>query len=119
MHLWLSSSLPFASYRKRASEAALIAAILLGALAIAWSVGRTALAVKPLMSAMGWIAACALVLATPTAWLRRSRNFAVVLPALVLASDLALNNGPNESTASPAGAYEVRSPIAATKRSAS
>ena len=36
----------------------------------AWSVGRTALALKPLMSAVAWIAVCSLVLATPTAWLR-------------------------------------------------
>ena len=96
MHLWLSSRLPFASYRKRASEAALLAAILLVALVTAWSAGRTALALKPLLSAMLSIAACALMLATPTVWLPRSRHFAVVLPALVLASDLVLSNGPNE-----------------------
>jgi hypothetical protein len=59
---------------------------------------------------MIWIVACALVLATPTVWLRRSRHFAVVLPAFVLASDLAVNNGPNESTALPAASYDVLKP---------
>jgi hypothetical protein len=34
----------------------------------------------------------------------------VVLPALVLAGDLALNNGPNESTALPPASYEVLKP---------
>jgi SAM-dependent methyltransferase len=110
VHLWLSSRLPFASYRKKASEAALVAAILLVALLTARSAGRTASALKPLMSAMIWIVACALVLATPTVWLRRSRRFAVLLPALVLASDLAVNNGPNESTALPAASYDVLKP---------
>jgi SAM-dependent methyltransferase len=110
VHLWLSSRLPFASYRKRAAEIALVGAILLASLATAWSVGRTALALKPLMSAMMWIAACVLVLATPAVWLRRSRHFAVILPALVLASDLAVNNGPNESTALPAASYDVLKP---------
>ncbi len=110
VHLWLSSRLPFASYRKRALEAALVAAILLVALFTAWSVGQTELALKPLMSATIWIAACALMLATPTVWLRRSPRFAVVLPALLLASDLAVNNGPNESTALPAASYDVLKP---------
>ena len=110
VHLWLSSRLPFASYRKRALEAALVAAILLVALFTAWSADQTVLALKPLMSATIWIAACALMLATPTAWLRRSPHFAVVLPALVLASDLAVNNGPNESTALPAASYDVLKP---------
>jgi hypothetical protein len=110
VHLWLCAHVPLASYRKRASEAVLVAAVLLVALVTAWSAGRTALALKPLMSAILWISACALVLSTPTVWLRRSRRFAVILPALVLASDLALNNGPNESTASPAASYEVLKP---------
>lgn len=110
VHLWLTAALPFASYRKRALEAGLIVAVLLVAVATAWSVGRTALAMKPLMSALVWIAATSLLLVTPAAWLRRSRNLAITAPALILASDLALNNGPNESTALPASTYEVLTP---------
>ena len=109
-HLWLTASVPFATYRKRALEVALVVAILLVALATAWSVDRTALALKPLVTAAAWIAACSLVLAMPAAWLRQSRRFAMVLPALVLASDLALNNGPDESTALPPSSYEVLKP---------
>jgi SAM-dependent methyltransferase len=107
-HRWLTADLPFATYRKRALEAALVVAILFVAVATAWSVGRTALALKPLMTAAAWIAACALVLAMPAS-LRRSRRLAMV-PALLLACDLALNNGPNESTASPPSSYEVLKP---------
>jgi SAM-dependent methyltransferase len=110
VHLWLSAGVPFASYRKRALEAALVVAVLLAAIATARCVGRTAMALKPLASAAVWLAACALLLATPAEWLRRSRHFAMVLPTLVLAGDLALNNGPNESTALPPSSYEVLTP---------
>ena len=107
VHLWATASLPPASHRRKALEAGLIAAILLAALATAWSAGMTALAWKPLALAAAWIAAASLLLATPAAWLARSRSLAVAAPALLLAGDLALNNGPNESTALPASSYEV------------
>ena len=51
-----------------------------------------------------------LLLAVPTIWLKRSRHFAVVAPALILACDLAFNNGPNESTALPPANYEMLKP---------
>jgi hypothetical protein len=107
VHLWATASLPSASYRGKVLEAGLIAAILLAALATAWSADMAALAWKPLMLAVAWIAATTLLLAIPTAWLGRSRSLAVVAPALLLAADLALNNGPNGSTALPASSFEV------------
>jgi hypothetical protein len=110
VHLWASGALPSASLRRRALEAALILAVLLAGLAAAWSADRVALAVKPLLLAVGWIAATALVLAAPGAWRRRSAAVAVVAPALLLAGDLLLNNGPNESTALPPSSYEVLRP---------
>jgi len=110
VHLWLTAALPFASYRKRTLEAGLIVAILLVALGTAWSMGRTALALKPLMSALAWIVATSLLLATPAAWLRRSRSLAIFAPALILASDMALNNGPNGSTALPRSSCEILNP---------
>jgi hypothetical protein len=110
VHLWASGVLPPASPRRRALEAGLIGAILLVALATAWSADRTALAVKPLLLAVAWISATLLVLAAPAAWRRRSPALAALAPALLLAGDLALNNGPNEATALPAAAYEVLKP---------
>ena len=110
VHLWASGALPFASPHRRAMEAGLIVAILLVALATAWSVDRTALAAKPLMSAVAWIAATSLLLAVPIAWRRRRAGLAVVAAALLLGGDLALNNGPNELTALPAAAYEILKP---------
>ncbi len=110
VHLWASGALPPASPLRRALEAGLVAAILLGALATAWSVDRTAIAVKPLVEALAWIAATLAVLMAPAAWRRRNPGLAALAPALLLAGDLAVNNGPNESTASPATSYEVLKP---------
>jgi hypothetical protein len=107
VHLWATASLPPASYRRKALEAGLIAAILLAALATAWSAGMTAIAWKPVLLAVAWIAAASLLLATPVAWLGRSRRLAMVAPALLLTGDLALNNGPNDATALSASSYEV------------
>jgi hypothetical protein len=110
VHLWASGALPTASPRRRAVEAALIAAILATGLATAWSADRIALAVKPLLLAMAWIAATLLLLAAPMAWRRRHPGLWALAPALLLAGDLALNNGPNESTALPPASYEVLKP---------
>jgi hypothetical protein len=107
VHLWASGALPYASPRRRALEAALVVAILLAGVAVAWSVGRMALAAKPLLLAVGWISATVLLLAVPSAWRKRGPGLAVLAPALLLAGDLSLNNGPNESTALPPASYEV------------
>ena len=42
--------------------------------------------------------------------MKRGQRFAVVAPALLLAVDLGVNNGPNESTALPPSNYEVLNP---------
>lgn len=112
VHLWLSGTMPAASYRRTALEAGLPAVILIAALATAWKLDRTLLALKPLTMSVLCIAATLLLLSTPAAWLRRSRSYALLAPALLLGSDLALNNGPNDATALPssAAAYEVLHP---------
>ncbi|HEX5958101.1 MAG TPA: hypothetical protein VFY92_05520, partial [Hyphomicrobiaceae bacterium] len=107
VHLWATARLPAATLRQKALEVGLILAILIAALATAWSMGRTAVAMKPLLLAMAWIGAATLLLATPGAWLRRGSGLVIAAPALLLATDLAANNGPNESTALPASSYEV------------
>jgi hypothetical protein len=110
VHLWAIGALPAASLHRRAVEAALILAVLLAGLATAWSMDRVALAAKPLLLTVGWIAATLILLAAPGAWRKRSAGLAVAAPALLLAGDLLLNNGPNESTALPPSAYEVLKP---------
>jgi len=110
VHLWASGALPCASQRQRALEAGLLAAVLLGGLATAWSVGRIGVATLPLLLATGWMAAALMLLAIPRTWWRRSPALVVAAPALILAGDLFVNNGPNESTALPPASYEVLNP---------
>jgi hypothetical protein len=110
VHLWASAALPSATQRRKSLEAGLIAAIVIIALATAASAGHLALAWRPLAVALFWIALTSLLLATPTRWLEGGRAFALVAPTLILASDLALNNGPNDSTALPPSNFEVLKP---------
>ncbi len=112
VHHWLGGTLPTASRRKRALEALVLVGILLSALATAWKLDKTMLALKPLALAALWIGATLLVLSPPARWLARARAYALLAPALLLGSDLALNNGPNGATALPssAAAYEVLHP---------
>jgi hypothetical protein len=110
VHLWASAALPYASNRKQCLEAGLVIAVLFTGLAIAWSVGRTVFAWRPMGIALLWILGTSLVLAIPPIWLKRIPRLAIVAPALVLAADLAINNGPNESTALPPSSYEILKP---------
>lgn len=110
VHLWARTALPRASFRRKSLEAAVVAAVLLLALATAWGAGQTALAWRPVLLSLVWIGLSSLMLALPAGWLRAGPRFAVIAPALILAGDLALNNGPNESTALPPAAYEVLKP---------
>ncbi|MBX9588656.1 MAG: YfhO family protein [Hyphomonadaceae bacterium] len=110
VHLWASGTLPLATTRRRCLEAGLIAAILAAALATAATAGKAAAAGKPLLVALAWMAVTLLVLAVPKAWRQRSRPFAVIAPALLLAVDLAVNNGPNVATALPPANYEILTP---------
>jgi hypothetical protein len=110
VHLWASAALPSATPRRKLLEAGLIVVILASALATAATVGKTAVAWKPLSTTLAWIAATLLVLAVPKFLLQRSRHLVVIVPALTLACDLAINNGPNASTALPPANYEVLKP---------
>jgi hypothetical protein len=110
VHRWASTTLPFASRLRRSCEAAILAAIMLGALAVAYSAGSLSLAWKPVLAACLWILATSLVLAMPRAWLKSGGRLAAALPAVLLTADLAWNNGVNEATALPPSRFEVLSP---------
>jgi hypothetical protein len=110
VHLWATAALPSASPRRKLLEAGLIVAILASALATAATAGKTAAAMKPLSETLVWIAATLLVLSVPKLWPQRSRHFVMIAPALILACDLAINNGPNTSTALPPANYEILKP---------
>ncbi len=110
VHRWATASLPRVSYLRQSLEAGLLATILIGALLIAYSAGKASLAWKPILVACVWIFASSLVLAMPVPLLRRGGRLVVMVPAALLATDLAANNGVNEATALPPSRFEVLSP---------
>ena len=105
-------SLPVALPKATFLEAGLIVAILASALATAATVGKTAVGVEAdRWLALAWIAVNAAVLTVPDSLVAarpavRGRS----PPALILAGDLAINNGPNVSTALPPANYEILNP---------
>lgn len=99
VHRWLTGSLPAASLRRQTMEIALIVGTLLAGLVIAQTVGKLSLAWKPTFNAIGWLFAATLLLAIPAAWVRRGGTLVMLASAALMATDLAANNGPNESTA--------------------
>ena len=80
------------------------------ALPIAVRAGKLSLAGRPALLALGWLAASALLLAAPAAWLKRAGAPLVIIPAMLVTADLAWNNGPNESTALPVAQYDILQP---------
>ncbi|MDB5642241.1 MAG: hypothetical protein JWN07_1558 [Hyphomicrobiales bacterium] len=81
-----------------------------GAVAVAWWKGRLEQAAMPLA-----VAGACLLVSMITLWLARlfapeRGTTALVLVALCMAGDLALSNGPNESTALPPAHYDVMRP---------
>ncbi|HWB45601.1 MAG TPA: hypothetical protein VG900_09195 [Hyphomicrobiaceae bacterium] len=110
VHRWASVSLPRVTHRRKGAEVVLIGAVLAAAMAVAYRAGKADVAWRPVLTAAGWIALSGLVLALPAVWLRRGGVLAMTLPAVLLTADLALNNGPNESTALPPAQFEVLKP---------
>jgi len=81
------------------------------ALLVAATVAKVQVAWWPVLVATFWLTASLLVLTHLPGVSRRWAGAAVVVPAALLAADLAANNGPNESTALPAAQYEVLEPL--------
>lgn len=107
LHRVLSDRPPPASRLRRFADFALLVAIFVAAGALASSKGQIEVAAPALRFAVLCFAAALLGLAL-------SRRMAL-FPAMILltgltAADLALNNGPNESTALPPSMYDVLAP---------
>ncbi len=81
------------------------------ALVVSGGAGHLADAVKPVALALGWFAAAAAVVLVLQRRLRAVGPVAAaILVAGVVAADLGVNNGPNESTALPPQLYDVLRP---------
>ncbi len=81
--------------------ASLLVAMLMRHLGDAW---------RPILVALGWIALSAATIQVLPRLSPAAPALAVLLPAVLLAADLADNNGPNESTALPPAQYAMLEP---------
>ena len=107
-HLVLTEAELRMSRRQIAGATALLLAALGGALWLAWTTQRLAVAAQPLVISLlcVMLVVGALVAARGLA-LRGSGFAAAVVLGAAMMVDLSVNNGPSESTALPASTYEV------------
>ncbi len=107
-HLVMTDSAPAAKPWQRLIEVGIFAGATALALWLAWAVGRLDVATLPLLTAglCGLLSLGALVTARGLSLQGAGLTASVVLAA-TLTIDLAVNNGPSESTALPAGMYDV------------
>ena len=87
-----------------------MAAWFAAAIAVAISAGHFHDAMLPLAKAAGWVAAAALALLVLPRFAPRSSVLAVLLVAPLMTADLAINNGPSESTALPPARFAMLEP---------
>jgi hypothetical protein len=110
VHRFVAGTVPPLRARHVILAAVLVAGAFASALAVAVAAGRLDAAVIPVAEAAGWIAAAALVLGLLAHLRARSAFASVAIIAPLMIADLARNNGPNESTASPPGRYDILDP---------
>lgn len=110
VHLAVTGGIPKVSRLGRAVEIAVVASLLLAAIALAVDMDRLSVAWWPIESAGLWLVAAVALMAALPRLIRVSPALAVALPALLMTWDLAVNNGPNESTALPVTDYAVLQP---------
>jgi len=110
VHRVASGTMPELRRAHWLSAIALLAALFATAAGVAFSAGHLHDALPPLAKAAGWVGAAALVLVVLRHLPMRSPMIAVLVVAPLMAADLALNNGPNESTALPPKRFDVLDP---------
>jgi hypothetical protein len=98
-----------ASIRFKASVLLLLSA---AAIAIAASQGKVDVAIRPIVISLAWLTASIVTLLLVTRTPYRATWAMVTALAVVLTADLALNNGPNESTALPRENFTMLDPEA-------
>lgn len=109
-HRWLSQELPCAASGWIVGKAIVVVGALAIAVMIAVAEQKLTLAHKPILIASIWIAASLVVFRSMRRWARAHATTAIVVTAALTTVDLAANNGPNESTAAGAAAFDVLDP---------
>lgn len=111
VHRWMTNTALLSPERPRLRlKVFLFLAITAAAIAVAVSQSRLGVAVRPMVISSAWIAASIGVLLLITRIGRRAAWCVVPVLATILTADLAVNNGPNESTALPAENFAMLDP---------
>jgi hypothetical protein len=110
VHRVASGTLPTLRRSHWAAAVALVTAFFVAALTVAVAAGHLHDAAAPIARAAGWTVAAALVLLLLARLPSRASATAMVVVAPLMVADLALNNGPNESTALPPKTFDVLDP---------
>ncbi len=106
-HLMITGAQPAATRKQRWLEAGLVGAILLLAIIVAARVGHLADAARPIALGLAWLALAAVAIRALDRLCPRRALVGLTGLALLMTADLAVNNGPNESTALPVARYDV------------
>jgi hypothetical protein len=110
VHRVASGTAPALRRRHVAAVLALVAIGFAAAIAVALSAGHLHDALAPLARAAGWTVAAAFALFALTRLPARVPALAMLVVAPLTAADLAINNGPNESTALPPARFDILDP---------
>jgi hypothetical protein len=110
VHVLATSAPSSAGLPKRLLALGLPAGGLLAAVTVAVYQRHFMDAWQPIMFAAVWLACSSLLIANLRRLSSLAPRLAIVLPAVLLAADLASNNGPNESTALPPSGYAMLDP---------
>ena len=110
VHRVASHTMPPLRRAHQGAAIALITACFAAAIAVALAAGHLHDAIAPIARAGGWTLAAAAMLALLARMPARASAAAVLVVVPLMAADLALNNGPNESTALPPKRFDVLDP---------
>jgi hypothetical protein len=111
VHRWMTNTAFLTPERPRFRlKVFLFLAIVVAAIAVAVSQSRLGVAVRPMVTSSAWIVASVGVLLLINRIGRRAAWCAVPALAAILTADLAVNNGPNESTALPTENFAMLDP---------
>jgi hypothetical protein len=107
VHRSVSGTAPCAAPRLRLIEAALVTGVFALAVAVAVRAAHFAQALQPIIMAVGWTVLALVCLQLLARLARRNTALCISAAAALMTADLAVNNGPNESTALPVANYDV------------
>ena len=110
VHRIASGTIPPLRRWHQAAAIALVAAFIVAALAVAVSAGHLHDAIGPITRAVGWVAASAFALFLLMRIPARMTSVAALVVAPLMVADLALNNGPSESTGVPPSRFDMLQP---------